>query len=49
MDKKKDSKMINVRIDPDLWKQLRMKALALGKTARAALEEAISLWLKKNK
>ncbi|MFA5064950.1 MAG: hypothetical protein WC566_05750 [Dehalococcoidia bacterium] len=49
MEKKKDTKMINVRINPDLWRRLRMKALSMGKTARAALEEAIAQWLERSK
>jgi predicted DNA-binding protein len=40
-------KTFTIRLDPEVWKGLRMKAIEIGKTTSDCLEEAIKVFLQK--
>ena len=39
-------KLINIRLDADLWRQVKIKAVTNGIPLQQALAEALDIWLK---
>jgi hypothetical protein len=43
-----DKKVVSVRVDSDVWQQLRLRSVAIGKPTAEIVERLVVGYLKKN-